>query len=60
MLSLPSQTERIGDAEKVKRTLKNGAKIKEINFQKKLVGLKRSCSFAAAYRDSHNDKNGRR
>lgn len=41
MLSLPSQTERIGDAEKVKRTLKNGAEIKEKNSSKKACEFKK-------------------
>jgi len=38
--------------------LKGLEKRKEI-FLKKLVSLKRSCTFAAAYRDSHYGENGK-
>jgi len=35
------------------------AKKKNEIFLKKLVRLKRSCTFAAAYRGSRNDENGK-
>jgi len=57
MLSLPTQTGRNGVPCKTAELLNEAKKKKEI-FLKKLVRLKRSCTFAAAYRDSHYGRNG--
>jgi hypothetical protein len=47
---LPSQTGRFGSSEKVLRLRIGELRKKKKFFLKKLAGLKRSCTFAAALR----------